>query len=552
MNAIKQLLLPVLGPYVRHRRWRRHRAALAAHYAVLRSGDDMANNRLLALLETAELRLPDNAFSGMIEPAYEQAAITCLKQKLLWDHWGFALAAISKHVSQPGRPLGLPFPLTWLRVLQRTGVRIHWIGTAYQFCMMLQSALRSFRATGIEIENSLKTHRFPAAPNRTHIAFHNLWKHTIRPQVAGAKAYTLLRWYRMHFGLPHTHFVAGCHAQREVETGPDLTIAPYCLPRLSVEEAAVYTAHKRRILRSVLAGIIRGQWWRIVMAQEALWVAYVTALPASALAQRYVFHAGNAIIRPLWSYAVERNGALVSSLFYSANFETFTPTSATPAPPTPGLGLMSWPHYVVPSEHSRDVLASIGIPASSIEVAGAMDFVDDGAELQALPERTIAVFDVPPFRTLYKATRGNHNAYYEISTLTAFLDDLVECAGELGFHLALKTKRGGTEHDPKAYVNRIARLSESGKLKAIPYGVAPRRLAENCCAIIALPFTTPALLGRELGIPSIYYDPTASLRHAASVGHGLPVVFGKAELKDWLANLARDIDRSARRSTTAS
>ena len=52
-----------------------------------------------------------------------------------------------------------------------------------------------------------------------------------------------------------------------------------------------------------------------------------------------------------------------------------------------------------------------------------------------------------------------------------------------------------------------------------------------------MPYTSTALIAREAGIPSIYYDPTGLLRKDDPAAHGIPVVLGKHELEQWIIYL---------------
>jgi polysaccharide biosynthesis PFTS motif protein len=52
-----------------------------------------------------------------------------------------------------------------------------------------------------------------------------------------------------------------------------------------------------------------------------------------------------------------------------------------------------------------------------------------------------------------------------------------------------------------------------------------------------MPFTSTALIGRELGKPSIYYDPFGQIQKDDRAAHGIKVVTGEKELHDWMSNL---------------
>jgi len=50
-----------------------------------------------------------------------------------------------------------------------------------------------------------------------------------------------------------------------------------------------------------------------------------------------------------------------------------------------------------------------------------------------------------------------------------------------------------------------------------------------------MPFTSTALLGREMGKPSVFYDPHGVLQKNDRAAHGIEIMRGPGELKSWLA-----------------
>ena len=49
-----------------------------------------------------------------------------------------------------------------------------------------------------------------------------------------------------------------------------------------------------------------------------------------------------------------------------------------------------------------------------------------------------------------------------------------------------------------------------------------------------MPFTSTALLGRELGKPTVYYDPDGLLQKEGQPAHGIEILSGPNELRVWL------------------
>ena len=69
-------------------------------------------------------------------------------------------------------------------------------------------------------------------------------------------------------------------------------------------------------------------------------------------------------------------------------------------------------------------------------------------------------------------------------------------------------------------------------------GVAARSLVEASDAVISMPFSTPSLIAKVKGIPSVYYDTSGPGHVRNPESHGIPVLKSKVELKEWYESLS--------------
>ena len=53
-----------------------------------------------------------------------------------------------------------------------------------------------------------------------------------------------------------------------------------------------------------------------------------------------------------------------------------------------------------------------------------------------------------------------------------------------------------------------------------------------------MPCTSTAIIAREMGKPSVYYDPTGLLLKNDPAAHGIPLLSNTAELDAWLSEQA--------------
>jgi polysaccharide biosynthesis PFTS motif protein len=62
-------------------------------------------------------------------------------------------------------------------------------------------------------------------------------------------------------------------------------------------------------------------------------------------------------------------------------------------------------------------------------------------------------------------------------------------------------------------------------------------IINNAKAVISMPFTSTALVGKHLGKPSIFYDPSGLVFKDDPAAHGIMIINNKADLVEWLSKL---------------
>jgi hypothetical protein len=86
----------------------------------------------------------------------------------------------------------------------------------------------------------------------------------------------------------------------------------------------------------------------------------------------------------------------------------------------------------------------------------------------------------------------------------------------------------------RRYTRVIDELSSSAHFAPIDPDTAATRVIERCAAVISMPFTSTALLGRQLGKPSAFYDPGGVVQKDDRAAHGIEILSGPEELRAWV------------------
>ena len=287
---------------------------------------------------------------------------------------------------------------------------------------------------------------------------------------------------------------------------------------------------------AALLGLLRGNWWPALMLGEAAKAAQVRFQEPVLLARDYLFHNSNWIYRPLWTYEAERKGARVIFYFYSTNCEKFRHAGAYPSLAY-GWQAMTWPRYIVWDEYQAAFVRRAAGAAAQIDVVGSISFSSGDKVLQALPAHFIAVFDVQPMRDAVYQPLGIDFEYYVPGNANHFLMDIQSATSGTGQIMVLKRKRNVGSKVHPSYVNTINSLSKSDNYLEIDPDTAATALIAQCSGVVSAPFTSTALIGRDLGKPSVYYDPHGVCEKDDRAAHGIPIVSGRMELLAWLAAL---------------
>lgn len=380
--------------------------------------------------------------------------------------------------------------------------------------------------------------RIDPKPKR-HIYFADLGPGNLPQEVNDSRSHDVISWYLQwpgkKMGIEAIHHSVASALPASVG---DIEVLP-CrgpLPDLAGARAVVnYALWGMRASFVAAIDCLRGRWWHALLLNQAALAAQVRTLPADSLAREYLFHNSGWIYRPLWTYEAERRGSAITFYFYSNNIEGFKRSDGYPSLPY-GWKAMTWPHYLVWDEYLADFVRRAVGAQVNISVVGPIWFQSSAAEMPQLDKTGVAVFDVTPHRQSLYCTLGADYEFYIPATSNTFLEHVANATRQFDAVMLWKRKRkiGSIAHPH--YRHFADRLAERGNVVLVDPDISALRVIESSCAVISMPFTSTALIARELGKPSIYYDPTGQLQRDDRAAHGIPVLSGPDELKTWLSS----------------
>ena len=285
----------------------------------------------------------------------------------------------------------------------------------------------------------------------------------------------------------------------------------------------------------ILIDLLRGRWWNVLMFSEGVKLKLANLATQRDIAKNYFFCNTNPIYRPLWTYELKRRGVESTFYFYSTNQDFYSGINVVDQTPFSWRNL-NWDKYLVWDKYQKDFIIRAGVDPSKIILVGCIWHIDNNLEWSIDRKNCIIVFDITPYRASQIYQQGADIAYLNESVMIKYLGDILLLANKYQLSVIYKKKRNSWRHSKK-YINKLNQMSSEGYLTICDPNIAPLKILENAMASISVPYTSSALISRDIGVTSIYYDPIGMLKNSKHLTHGISLISGREQLDEWFCNL---------------
>ena len=136
----------------------------------------------------------------------------------------------------------------------------------------------------------------------------------------------------------------------------------------------------------------------------------------------------------------------------------------------------------------------------------------------------------------------SNNSIYQFDLLSKFILDILEVSQAVSvlsnkpLKVSLKPKRVNNKHHDARYLLLLNQLKHEHKIEILDTYCNLYDVISSSKLIISYPFTGPAVIGKELMVPSMYYLPEDILLSGKKV-HGLPFLQNKDALKIYVSKV---------------
>ena len=471
-----------------------------------------------------------------------QDAELIIRQYLLIRVGGLSFnKALLRALGKPGSYVVHPLPPEWRNVVAQHGFNVAKIRSAllwngFIVLLLAYGLVQIAKRFVCSVQEIVQSSRQTLA---NYAYFNGLAAGNLPQPCRDGRSCDIFSWYQQWSGRVSGLYALGHSVEDAIPSvidGVPVVSVPSAIPPLTQNSAWVHFI-KWSVESSALAifDMLRGRWWHALMLGEASLAATIRMQEPNRLARDYLFHNSSWIYRPLWTYEAEQYGSRIIFYFYSTNCESFKRQNSYPKL-TYGWQAMNWPCYLVWDGYQANFVRRAVGESANISVVGPIYFQSSAAEIPQLEKPGVAVFDVTPYRLSRYCLLGMDYEFYIAATSKGFLSHIADAVCCVNAVMLWKRKRkiGNLAHPRYRYL--AERLSARKNVVLLDPDISASRVIEASCAVISMPFTSTALIARELGKPSVYYDPTGELQSDDRAAHGIPIVSSPGQLKAWLCS----------------
>jgi polysaccharide biosynthesis PFTS motif protein len=441
----------------------------------------------------------------------------------------------------PKRRFVYPLPREWRIIIEKYGFktqtfknRYYWLG--YKLFFYLFGLFTMVSIIYHSLKSLIKEERFK---NRG-VYFHGLSGKNLPSRNEFGPSQDIISWYLNWSGRKVDleavyHTVPGSRVT-QVAGIPMSSVYSGIPPLAGFKQFLMFIFWS---LRASIIGFIdiftSGFFNSILLGEGAKAVQFRTCISLP-LSYDYLFHNSGWIYRPLWTYEAEKKGGRILFYFYSTNCENFN-LSKGESIQANSWQIMSWSHYLVWDTYQSDFVKKAVGNNANVQIVGPIWFHTDNKPLPQLPSNSIAVFDIQPHRDSRYQSFGLEHEFFTYHTMNSFLADIHLVTKEYKSTMILKRKRHIGKLLNSRYQNLLNQLEDSTNFLAIDPDISAFDLIQKCSIVISIPFTSTAIIAKEMGKISVYYDPTSMILKDDKAAHGIEIISGRKELFEWFGKL---------------
>lgn len=432
-----------------------------------------------------------------------------------------------------------PLPSKWQDVLEGNSLNVCKLRcTFFWYCFIFMLWCHGIIKIGQITINSIVT-TLSISPHEIgkSVHFEHLSKQNFPFEIEDAESYDFISWYFKWKNSVKdidsiTHRAAGL-LNRRYKSIDLIKLSRPVLPLISYIKIISFLGWAIKASIFSLIQLFFGKWQYSLMLAEASLAMNMRLLPQERVAKQYLFNNSGSIYRPIWTYEAEAKGVEIIFYYYSCNCDGFQLHDDV-GQNNHSSELMSWPKYLIWDEYQIEFLQRAIDKNVNYEIVGPIWFGESDSKLPKQKEKSIAIFDVQPQNMLNYHLLGLDFDYYCPSIAIKFIEDSIYAAKEKNYSIYWKRKRNIDRLAHPQFINKTKEIIKKQSIPMVNPEISAFRVIENSSFVISMPFTSTALIARDMGKPSCYYDASGLLRSNDRGAHGISIIQSRSALIDWI------------------
>ena len=258
------------------------------------------------------------------------------------------------------------------------------------------------------------------------------------------------------------------------------------------------------------------------------------------LANNYFFNQSSHIYRPYWTYIAEKKKCNIIFYFYSTNIIELCSKNMN-IPDYLGWKSINWSNFYFWNNNQKDYIKRF-VKSCNYKITGPINFIPTikGNNIN-IDGKYILVFDIRPSRLRLYSFLGKPFDFYTSSNTIKFINDIYNLTKKYKIKIVIKQKRfivGGNKLEDPTYFNFLKKISENSDV-IVHYGSEGDGLYEiikKSLITISMPYTSTAIISKEINSNTVYYDPTGILRNDDFITNNILTLNSKDNLIEYFKN----------------
>ncbi len=221
--------------------------------------------------------------------------------------------------------------------------------------------------------------------------------------------------------------------------------------------------------------------------------------------------------QPLWLSGLKNRNFKTHMVWYSQNIIPKFYKGESSQSFFPGANMIRIDNHWVWTKKFGEYISNLNRD-SNFSFVGPILFYNPEHKMKSFEKKTISIFDVIPI--IDYGYTGSFKNYYTVETISNFVGNILlvvkkirdEYSVDIDVVLKSKRRMDSRYHDLQYFDNLDKYLEKFGFFKVIQDTTNLYDLIKNSMMTFSVPFTSTAEVGKELEIPSFYYDSSAKIR----------------------------------------